>query len=73
MRPRVPLIQYLELIEENVGSKALIEMLPDQPGEATDTFADISGMVRDLGVRPQVTVEDGVARFVGWFERYYGI
>ena len=69
----VPLMRYLELIEENVGRKAVIEMLPAQPGDVTDTFAEISGMVQDLGVKPQVAVEVGVPRFVKWFRQYYGI
>ena len=50
-----------------------MEMLPAQPGDVADTFAEISGLVRDIGVRPEVTVEEGVARFVQWFRGYYGI
>ncbi len=69
----VPLMRYLELIEQNVGRKAVMEMLPAQPGDVADTFAEISGLVRDIGVRPEVTVEEGVARFVQWFRGYYGI
>jgi UDP-glucuronate 4-epimerase len=50
-----------------------MEMFPAQPGDVADTFAEIGGLVRDLGVRPEVTVEEGVARFVRWFRGYYGI
>jgi UDP-glucuronate 4-epimerase len=66
-------MRYLELIEQNVGRKAVMEMLPAQPGDVADTFAEIDGLVRNLGVRPTVTVEEGVARFVSWFRDYYRI
>ena len=66
-------MRYLELIEQNVGRKAVIEMLPAQPGDVADTFAEVSGLVRDIGVQPKVTVEEGIARFVEWFREYYGI
>ncbi len=69
----VPLMRYLELIEQNVGRKAEMEMLPAQPGDVADTFAETGGLVRDHGVRPTVTVEQGVARFVSWFRDYYRI
>jgi len=69
----VPLLRYLELIEQNVGRKAVMEMLPAQRGDVANTFAEIGGLVRDLGVRPEVTVEVGVARFVKWLREHYGI
>jgi UDP-glucuronate 4-epimerase len=69
----VPVMRYIELIEQNVGKKAVLEMLPAQPGDVSDTFADTGPLERELGVRPQVGVEEGVRRFVEWFRGYYGI
>jgi UDP-glucuronate 4-epimerase len=69
----VPLMRLIELIEQNVGSKAVMEMLPAQAGDVADTFADIGGLARSLAVKPTVTVEEGVARFVMWFRAYYRI
>lgn len=69
----IPLMRYLELIEKCVGRTALIEFLPPQPGDVADTFADVGPLERDLGVRPKITVEEGIASFVRWFREYYRI
>ena len=65
------LMRYIELIEENLGRKARLNLLPLQPGDVPDTCADVEDLMRDVGFRPQTPVETGVARFVEWYTSYY--
>ena len=68
----VPLLRYIEVIEECLGRKAQKNLLPLQPGDVPDTFADIDDLVRDVGYRPATPIEVGVKNFVDWFCEYYG-
>jgi UDP-glucuronate 4-epimerase len=68
----VPLLRYIEVIEECVGRKAQKNMLPLQAGDVPETFADIDDLVRDVGYRPATPIEVGVRKFVDWFCEYYG-
>jgi UDP-glucuronate 4-epimerase len=61
------LIHYLE---KALGKKALVELLPAQPGEVTETFADIEKSVQLLRFRPTVQLEQGIERFVDWYQEY---
>ena len=65
----VELRELVRLIEKAVGKTAQIRQLPAQPGDAPITFADISKAKRLLGYNPQVTIEDGIERFVDWFRK----
>ncbi len=69
----VQLLRFIELLEQYLGRKAQMELLPLQPGDVPDTEADVSDLVAATGYRPQVSVETGVARFVDWFRGYYGV
>ena len=69
----VPLMRYIQALENALGKKAQLELLPMQPGDVRATEADISRLVSDLGYRPQVDVETGVTRFVEWYCDYYGV
>ena len=66
-----PLIRYIELIEKALGRKATMEMLPLQPGDVTETYADIEDSRRDLGFEPRITIEEGIPRFIAWFRDYH--
>lgn len=68
----VPLQQVISLLEDAVGKKAEIEELPEQPGDAPITYADISKAHRLLGYNPQVGVEEGIKLFVRWFQEREG-
>ncbi len=68
----VPLMHYIEVIERCLGRTAQKNLLPLQPGDVPDTYADISDLVSDVGYRPSTPVEVGVERFVDWFCEYYG-
>ena len=67
----VELLRYIEVLEQCLGRKARMEMLPLQPGDVPDTEADVSDLIRSVGYAPSVSVEDGVAKFVEWYRRYY--
>ena len=62
----VSLSELIALLEENLGQKALIERLPDQPGDVPATYADVTKARRRLGYDPQVPIEEGVRRFIQW-------
>ena len=66
------LMRYIEVIEAELGRKAIKNMLPMQAGDVPDTFADVDELVRDVGYKPATPVEVGVKRFVEWYRGYYG-
>lgn len=67
----VSLMTYIRQIELNLGRKAIRQMMPLQPGDVVNTYADISKLMWKTGYRPQITVEIGVKRFIEWYLRYY--
>ncbi|HEY9057710.1 MAG TPA: NAD-dependent epimerase [Aurantimonas sp.] len=67
----VKLVDYVEALEEALGRKAERELLPLQPGDVPDTFADVSELERAVGYRPATPVREGVHAFVDWYRRYY--
>jgi UDP-glucuronate 4-epimerase len=69
----VDLMTYISLIEERLGIKAKLDLLPMQPGDVPSTMADVSELEGAVGFRPRVTVQEGVARFVDWYTEYYGV
>lgn len=68
----VELMDYIAAIEHSLGRKAQMNLLPLQPGDVVDTYADVEALVEDIGYRPSVPVEEGIERFVAWFREYYG-
>ena len=68
----VELMRYIEVLEDCLGRKAEKVMLPLQPGDVPDTWADVADLVSDVGYRPSTPVEEGVERFVEWYLAYYG-
>jgi UDP-glucuronate 4-epimerase len=69
----VELMHYIETLERCLGKTAEKQLLPLQPGDVPDTYADVTELVDDVGYRPSTTVEDGIARFVDWYRDYYGV
>jgi UDP-glucuronate 4-epimerase len=69
----VELMHYIEVLEDCLGMKAKKNMLPLQPGDVPDTYADVQDLVRDVGYKPETSVEQGVANFVAWYRGYYGV
>jgi UDP-glucuronate 4-epimerase len=69
---RTPLMRYIEVLEEKLGRKAELNLMPMQPGDVTDTEADTSDTREAIGYAPSTTVEEGVGRFVDWYLDYFG-
>ena len=69
----VELLRYIQVLEECLGRKATLEMLPLQAGDVPDTEADVSDLIANVGYRPRVPVEEGVANFVAWYRDYYQV
>jgi UDP-glucuronate 4-epimerase len=69
----VELMHYIEVLENCLGKKAEKNLLPLQPGDVPDTYADVSDLVRDVGYKPDMSVEQGVANFVKWYRDYYQV
>jgi len=67
----VELRRYIEVLEECLGRKAEMNLLPLQTGDVPDTWADAEDLVRDVGYRPDTPVEVGIKRFVEWYLDYY--
>jgi UDP-glucuronate 4-epimerase len=67
----VELMRYIEVIEDCLGRKAEKNLLPMQPGDVPDTFADVQDLVQDVGYQPDTPIEVGVRRFVDWYLDYY--
>jgi len=63
---RVSLSYLIELLEKNLGVRARVDPLPEQPGDVKMTCADITRARRDLGYDPRVPIEDGIRRFAAW-------
>jgi UDP-glucuronate 4-epimerase len=68
----VEVSRVVELLENELGRKALKEMAPMQPGDVPATYADVDDLMRDIGFRPETPIEEGVRRFATWFRGYNG-
>jgi UDP-glucuronate 4-epimerase len=63
--------RVVTLIEQELGRKAKIELVPMQPGDVPETCADIDDLMREVGFRPVTSIEDGVRKFVAWYRDYH--
>ncbi|MFC4807984.1 NAD-dependent epimerase [Paenibacillus sp. GCM10023250] len=68
----VPLMTFITVLEEKLGIDAQKELLPLQPGDVTETYADVTDLFKTTGFKPQTTVQEGIGRFVDWYIDYYG-
>ena len=69
----VELRRYIEVLEECLGRKAELNLLPLQPGDVPDTWADVQDLADAVGYRPATSIEDGVRQFVDWYVDFYGV
>jgi len=69
----VDLERYIEVLEDCLGKKAKRNLLPLQPGDVPDTYADVTQLIDDVGFKPDTTVEEGIRNFVNWYTEYYMI
>lgn len=68
----VSVLRFIEELEGALGLEASKNLLPMQPGDVADTWADVSSLVRDVGYRPVTPLAEGLGKFVDWYRDYYG-
>jgi len=69
----VELMRYIEVLEDCLGMKAEKNLLPMQPGDVPDTYADVTALTEEVGYKPNTPIEEGIKRFVRWYREYYGV
>jgi len=69
----VELRRYIEVLEDCLGRKAQMNLLPLQPGDVPDTYADVTDLVNDVGYKPGTPIEVGLANFVAWYRDYFKV
>jgi UDP-glucuronate 4-epimerase len=69
----VELMRYIEVIEKCLGKKAEKNLLPLQPGDVPDTWADTEALSNDVGYSPSTPIETGVKNFVDWYLEFYKV
>jgi UDP-glucuronate 4-epimerase len=69
----VELIRFIEVLENALGMKAEMRLLPLQPGDVCSTYADVDDLMRDVGFRPSTSIEEGIGTFVAWYRKFYGV
>lgn len=67
----MPLMDFIHTLEEKLGRKAEMKMLPMQQGDVYTTYADTSKLERDMGYKPHVSLDEGIGKFVEWYKEYY--
>ncbi|MBT4700882.1 MAG: SDR family NAD(P)-dependent oxidoreductase [Rhodospirillaceae bacterium] len=68
-----PLMRFIAILEDALGTKAEINFMPMQPGDVKETFADIEATRSDFGFEPKTSLDEGLPLFVEWYRRYYGV
>ncbi|OPX40232.1 MAG: NAD-dependent epimerase [Desulfobacteraceae bacterium 4484_190.1] len=69
----VGLMDFIGAIENTLGRKAKKNFLPMQPGDVAATWADVDDLVKDFGYAPEVTVQEGVERFIKWYLDFFAL
>jgi UDP-glucuronate 4-epimerase len=67
----VELLEVVHLLEQKIGKKAKRELLPMQPGDVMETYANVDDLMRDVDFRPATPIADGISRFVDWYRSYH--
>ena len=67
----VPLLDFIQTLEDALGKKAVIKYDPVQAGDVCETWADCSALERVTGFRPSTALSDGVRKFTDWYTNYY--
>jgi UDP-glucuronate 4-epimerase len=69
----VPLLDVISILERCLGRTAVKRFLPMQPGDVLATHADVEALERDVGFSPRTPIDEGLRRFVEWYQSYYGL
>lgn len=67
----VELMEFIAVIEKSLGKTAIKNLLPMQPGDVPATYADVDDLIQDVGFKPTTSIEEGLGRFVKWYQEYY--
>ena len=67
----VQLMDFINSIEEKLKLKIKKNMLPIQPGDVTETYADVSGLIKDFNYKPNTPIKKGISNFIDWYINYY--
>ncbi len=67
----VELMDYIKSIEKALGTKAICNFLPLQPGDVPDTYADVDDLVKEFDYKPSTSIEEGITNFVDWYKGFY--
>lgn len=69
----IELMEFIGVIEKMLGKKAKKEFLDLQPGDVPATYADIDDLIKDVGFKPETSIETGIKQFILWYNEYYGV
>lgn len=67
----VQLMEFIETLEKHLGKEAKKEYLPLQAGDVPKTYADVDDLIRDVGFKPNTSIDEGIGKFVKWYKEYY--
>ncbi len=67
----VELLRFIEVIEEKLGQKAIKNFMPLQDGDVPETYANVDDLMRDVGFKPETSIETGIGNFITWYRQYY--
>jgi len=69
----VQLLDFIDALETSLQTKAIMELMPLQPGDVPDTFADIESLSNLTGFKPSTSIQEGISQFVTWYKQYYKV
>ena len=69
----VNLMDFIHLIEEKIGKKAIMNLMPMQPGDVAETYASVQHLDSQVGFKPNTSISTGIDRFIDWYRSYYGV
>lgn len=67
------LLHVVSVLEQALGRTATKDMLPMRPGDMRETFADVADLMRDVGFKPDTTIEQGIGAFVAWYRDHHNV
>ena len=67
----VELMDFIAVLEEHLGRKAQMRLLPMQQGDVPETYADVDDLMAEVGFKPGTSIREGIGRFVEWYREYY--
>jgi UDP-glucuronate 4-epimerase len=69
----VQLMAFIETLEKHLGKEAKKEFLPLQAGDVPKTYADVDDLIKDVGFKPDTSIDEGIGKFVEWYKEYYEV